>query len=69
RAMRLSRQNIFLSAAYNLIALPAAVAGMVTPLLAAVVMASSSLLVILNALRAADGRERVPTLPRTGADR
>lgn len=52
RAQRLSRQNIALSLSYNLVAVPLAVAGLVTPLLAAVVMATSSLAVILNALRA-----------------
>jgi len=52
RAMRLSRQNIALSVAYNMIAVPAAILGLVTPIVAALVMASSSLLVILNALRA-----------------
>ena len=56
RAMRLSRQNIALSVAYNVIAVPAAVLGLVTPLVAAVVMASSSLLVTLNALRASLNR-------------
>jgi Cu2+-exporting ATPase len=48
----LARQNIAFSLAYNLVAVPAAVAGLVTPLGAAAVMASSSLAVILNALRA-----------------
>jgi P-type Cu2+ transporter len=55
RAQRIARQNIAFSLAYNVIAVPAAVAGLATPLIAAVVMASSSLIVILNALRA--GRE------------
>jgi Cu2+-exporting ATPase len=55
RAQRLARQNIAFSLAYNVIAVPAAVLGLVTPLLAAAVMASSSIVVILNALRA--GRE------------
>ena len=52
RAQRLARQNIGFSLAYNLVAVPAAVAGLVTPLGAAAVMASSSIAVILNALRA-----------------
>ena len=52
RAQRIARQNIGLSLAYNALAVPLAVAGQVTPLMAAAVMASSSLIVILNALRA-----------------
>lgn len=51
RAKTLVRQNLALSLGYNLIAVPLAVAGLVTPLLAAVFMSTSSLLVILNALR------------------
>ena len=51
----LARQNIGLSLAYNALAIPLAAFGFVTPLLAAVIMASSSIIVILNALRA--GRE------------
>ncbi|PZW43052.1 Cu2+-exporting ATPase [Humitalea rosea] len=52
RAQALARQNIAMSLVYNVIAVPAAVLGMLTPLVAAAVMASSSLAVILNALRA-----------------
>jgi Cu2+-exporting ATPase len=52
RAQRLARQNIAFSLAYNVVAVPLAVLGFVTPLIAALVMASSSLIVILNALRA-----------------
>ena len=52
RAQRLARQNIAFSLAYNVVAVPMAVLGFVTPLIAAVVMASSSIIVILNALRA-----------------
>jgi Cu2+-exporting ATPase len=51
-AQRLARQNIAFSLAYNVVAVPMAVLGFVTPLIAAVVMASSSIIVILNALRA-----------------
>ncbi len=52
RAARIARQNIGASLAYNVVAVPMAMAGVVTPLVAAAVMASSSLIVILNALRA-----------------
>ena len=52
RAQRLARQNIAFSLAYNVVAVPLAVAGLVTPLIAALVMASSSLVVIGNSLRA-----------------
>ncbi|WP_369407841.1 heavy metal translocating P-type ATPase [Roseomonas rosulenta] len=52
RAQAIARQNIGFSAGYNLVAVPLAVAGMVTPLVAALVMASSSIIVVMNALRA-----------------
>jgi Cu2+-exporting ATPase len=51
-AQALARQNIRFSLGYNLVAVPAAVLGLLTPLGAAAVMASSSIAVILNALRA-----------------
>ena len=53
RAQAIARQNIGFSFVYNVFAVPVAVAGLVTPLIAAMVMASSSLVVVLNALRAA----------------
>jgi len=52
RAQRLARQNIAFSLAYNVVAVPLAVSGMITPLFAALIMSSSSLIVIGNALRA-----------------
>lgn len=51
RTLRTVRQNIASSIAYNLIMVPLAVAGMLTPLMAAITMPLSSLVVIGNAAR------------------
>ncbi|TAD86717.1 MAG: cadmium-translocating P-type ATPase [Alphaproteobacteria bacterium] len=58
RSDRLVRQNLAFSLVYNVVAIPVAILGYVTPLFAALVMASSSLIVVLNALRL--GWERGP---------
>ena len=51
RTRRVIRQNLGWALAYNLLALPLAATGLVTPWLAALGMAMSSLAVTLNALR------------------
>ena len=50
-ATRLSKQNFAIATGYNLIAIPIALAGFATPLLAALAMSASSLTVLLNAMR------------------
>jgi Cu2+-exporting ATPase len=53
KARRIVAQNLAWAVAYNAIAVPAATFGLVDPLVAAAGMASSSLIVVLNAMRAA----------------
>ena len=51
RTLRIIRQNLWWSFAYNITSVPLAMAGLVTPWMAGIGMAASSLLVVVNAMR------------------
>jgi Cu2+-exporting ATPase len=58
KAVGIMRQNLGIAVVYNAVAVPLAVMGHVTPLIAAVAMSGSSIIVTLNALRARVPRPR-----------
>jgi len=64
RALRIVRQNMLWAAAYNAVCVPLALLGYLPPWAAGLGMAASSLLVVLNALRASNvGPEPSNALP------
>ena len=51
RAVRRIRENFAISFGYNIVAVPIALVGLASPLIAALAMSASSITVALNALR------------------
>ncbi len=68
KTQRIIRENLGWALAYNLVAIPAAALGHVTPWIAGIGMSASSLLVVLNALRLSDFKSgAAPSAAPTGS--
>src|SRR5690606_3564494 len=61
-SQRMAIENFAIALAYNAVSVPMAMAGHVTPLIAALAMSLSSLAVTLNALRLRGARLALPTV-------
>lgn len=69
KVVRIVRQNLTMAFGYNLIAVALAASGRLDPLVAAVAMLGSSLLVVANARRAGTDRDSAPVAADRDAER